>query len=55
MNTNFTIKVVQSWWLTPYFYCLAAFCALTRQEVDEEKLKRVIGLALTPKVVPLKD
>lgn len=52
---NFTIKVTQAWWLTPYFYCLAAFCAITGQQPDEEKLKRVIDRALKPKVVPVKD
>lgn len=52
---NFTIRVEIAWWLTPYFYCLAAFCAITGCQPDEEKLKRIIDLALTPKVVPVKD
>ncbi|NML61811.1 hypothetical protein HHL21_12145 [Massilia sp. RP-1-19] len=51
MKADFTIKVVQAWWLTPYFYTLAAFCALTGCEVDEKKLLRIIDRALKPKIV----
>lgn len=45
------IIVKQAWWLTPYFYCIAAFCALTGCEPDEEKLKRVIDCAIKMKLV----
>ncbi|MBZ2208494.1 hypothetical protein [Massilia soli] len=45
------VIVTQAWWLTPYFYCLAAFCALTGQEPDIDKLKAVIDRALKTKIV----
>ena len=48
---TFTIIVKQAWWLAPYFYCLAAFCAITGCQPDEDKLKRIIDKALKPKVV----
>lgn len=51
MGQDFTIKVVQAWWLQPYFYYLAAFCALTGCEPDEEKLKAIIDRALEMKIV----
>lgn len=45
------IVVTQAWWLTPYFYCLAAFCAISGQQPDEDKLKAIIDRALKMKVV----
>lgn len=45
------IEVTQAWWLTPYFYCLAAFCAISGCEPDEQKLSRIIDRALKMKIV----
>lgn len=40
------VRISPRWWLRPYLWTLVAFCLLTRQRPDEEKLAYWIAKGL---------
>lgn len=53
MATHITIRleVRYAWWLMPYVYTLAFFCALFAAEPNQEKLNRILNRAVTVRAV----
>ncbi|HEY1180806.1 MAG TPA: hypothetical protein VGE56_00765 [Rhodocyclaceae bacterium] len=50
MSDQVEVELYLAWWLQPYFWCLAWFCALTGCHPDEKKLTNMIDRAIRVRV-----